>query len=252
MSKTGLVSITFRQLSAREIIDLCKQAGVDAIEWGGDVHVPHGDLDRAREVAAMTRQAGLEVASYGSYYRTVSSEEDGLSFDTVLDTAEALGAPAIRVWAGNQGSADASEDNRKAVAENLQIAAEKAARRDIRVSLEFHGNTLTDDLKSAVALLEAVCHPNLKTLWQPSIAMTYEEQQLALRGVLPWLDYFHVFTWNKGDDGKVIREALAEGEERWKTFFADVRPPYALIEFVKGDAPEQFLADAATLKDWLT
>ena len=44
----GLVSITFRDLEANEIIDLVKKSGLTAIEWGGDVHVPHGDFNRAR------------------------------------------------------------------------------------------------------------------------------------------------------------------------------------------------------------
>jgi hypothetical protein len=46
MIQTGLVSITFRQLSPPAIIDLVRQAGLEGIEWGGDVHVPHGDLGR--------------------------------------------------------------------------------------------------------------------------------------------------------------------------------------------------------------
>ena len=33
----GLVSITFRPLSPREIVDLVAEAGLKAIEWGGVV-----------------------------------------------------------------------------------------------------------------------------------------------------------------------------------------------------------------------
>ena len=65
----GLVSITFRRLSPREIVKLVKKSGLEGIEWGGDVHVPHGDLSVAREVATMTQEEGLVVAAYGSYYR---------------------------------------------------------------------------------------------------------------------------------------------------------------------------------------
>ena len=34
---------------------------MEGIEWGGDVHVPPGDEARARDVAALTREAGLEA-----------------------------------------------------------------------------------------------------------------------------------------------------------------------------------------------
>ena len=65
----GLVSISFRNLCPEEIIDITKESGLLGIEWGGDLHVPHGDVPVAAEVGSKTREAGLEVSSYGSYYR---------------------------------------------------------------------------------------------------------------------------------------------------------------------------------------
>ncbi len=91
----GLVSVSFRALSPREITGACLEAQVRGIEWGGDVHVPPGDLENARAVGQMTRDAGLQVAAYGSYFRC-----DGSDFEPVLETALAVGAPLIRVWAG--------------------------------------------------------------------------------------------------------------------------------------------------------
>ena len=81
MIRGGLVSITFRKLSARAIIELVTRADLTGIEWGGDVHVPHGEINTAREIAQMTQAAGLLVAAYGSYYRVGVSEADGLAFD---------------------------------------------------------------------------------------------------------------------------------------------------------------------------
>ena len=67
--QAGLVSVTFRSLTWRQTLELARQAGLTAIEWGGDIHVPHGALTHARQVGAATCQAGLRVAAYGSYYR---------------------------------------------------------------------------------------------------------------------------------------------------------------------------------------
>src|SRR4051812_49693737 len=106
--RTGLVSVTFRALGPQQVVELVRQANLDAIEWGGDIHVPHGDTARAREVRTMTLDAGLAVAAYGSYYRAAVSDADGLPFARVLETAVALEAPTIRVWAGNKASADSS------------------------------------------------------------------------------------------------------------------------------------------------
>src|SRR5690554_2417803 len=104
----GLVSITFRQLSPREIVSLVKKSGLEGIEWGGDVHVPHGNLSVARDVAIMTEEEGLSVAAYGSYYRVgCEGQDDVPNFEEVLETALELKAPLIRVWAGNKGSHEA-------------------------------------------------------------------------------------------------------------------------------------------------
>ena len=46
--KTGLTSVTFRRKTQEEIVALAAQAQLDGIEWGGDVHVPPGDLPAAK------------------------------------------------------------------------------------------------------------------------------------------------------------------------------------------------------------
>ncbi|MDD5482315.1 MAG: hypothetical protein PHP98_01495 [Kiritimatiellae bacterium] len=45
---SGLTSVTFRKLSCRKVAALVKKAGLAAIEWGGEVHVPHGDIARGK------------------------------------------------------------------------------------------------------------------------------------------------------------------------------------------------------------
>ena len=64
--KTGLVSITFRKKSPEEVVALVCDAGLDAIEWGGDIHAPHGDLAKAREIREMCDSRGIAIPSYGS------------------------------------------------------------------------------------------------------------------------------------------------------------------------------------------
>src|SRR5215212_11999351 len=101
MLTSGLVSVTFRPLAPREIVQLAAAAGLRGIEWGGDIHVPHGDLQAARAVRQITADAGLQVLAYGSYFRF----QPAAAFEPVLETALALGAPLIRIWAGSQPSA---------------------------------------------------------------------------------------------------------------------------------------------------
>lgn len=229
----GLVSITFRKLTPREIVDLVGQAKLDAIEWGGDIHVPHGAIVCANEVSRMTREAGLVVAAYGSYYRVGTGQE----FEPVLATGRELGAPTIRVWAGNADTPWA------AVVEDSRRIADMADRAGIRIAYEYHGGTHTETTASTLRLLREVNHPNIFTLWQP-------RPGAELAPLLPWLNHLHVFQWKDGNFND--RRPLVEGAAEWRGYLREAVPArFALLEYVAGDDPENFLRDAGTLRSWL-
>ena len=252
MIHPGLVSITFRALAPAEIVALVRQAGLRGIEWGGDIHVPHGNTGRAREVRELTVEAGLTVAAYGSYYRAGQSEAAGLPFAQVLDSAVELGAPTVRVWAGTTGSNTTNPDQRIRIADDLRRTATLAAAVRVSVSLEFHNGTLTDTADSARRLLEEVNHPNLFTYWQPPLERDTAGCLADLRSLLPRLTHVHVYHWRPASTERL---PLADGAARWREFL-DVTAGapgdrYAMLEFVAGDAPENFLRDAATLVSWL-
>lgn len=252
MIHPGLVSITFRKLSPAEIAALVSRAGLVGIEWGGDIHAPHGDVGRAKEVRRLTADAGLTVAAYGSYYRAGWSETNGLPFGQVLDSAVALGAPTIRVWPGNKGSAEVDAAGRMTVIDDLRRISGLAAQAGVTISTEFHGNTLTDTNESAARLLDEVGHRNLLSCWQPHVRMETGECVAGLRSILPKVSNLHVFHWwpTAAD-----RRPLAEGAERWTQFLGIAKTlpgeRHAMLEFVQGDEPEAFLRDAAALKQWL-
>lgn len=253
MFTPGLVSITFRQLSPREIVDLVVSSGLRGIEWGGDAHVPHGDLAVAKEVGAMTRDAGLQALAYGSYYRTPVGSEECPRFEDVLASAVELGAPSIRIWPGQSGSADLSEADRAAVTADVHRVAGLAEAEGKVVTLEYHGGTLTDTPESAARLMLEASHPALRTLWQPPNGMPTSDCLASLELVLPLLDNVHVFHWWPTNRE---RHPLRQGwDGRWRHFFdvlcRDGTPRCLLMEFVADNEPENFLRDADTLKGWI-
>ncbi len=248
----GLVSVTFRKLTPAEVAALVKQAGLKGIEWGGDVHVPHGDLARAREVRHLTLEHGLVTAAYGSYYRAGQGESTGPAFESVLETAVELGAPTIRVWPGGAASDSVDEEGRWKIINDLRRISAMAARVGISISTEFHGGTLTDTNESASKLLVEVDSANVFTCWQPHNGEATGECVAGLREVLPRVSNIHVFHWWPT---AAERHPLADGTERWAQFWPLLKQVpgdrFALLEFVQGDAPEAFVRDAATLRQWL-
>jgi 3-dehydroshikimate dehydratase len=256
---SGLVSISFRSLEVAQVIALAQQAGLGSIEWGGDVHVPPGDVETAQRVAAATAKAGLTVSAYGSYYRVGVSEtaDEPLRFADVLASARALGAPWIRVWAGRGGSARADAAAWAAVVADSKRIADLAGAAGIRIAYEYHGGTLTDSNDSAQRLLDAVDHPQVYSYWQPP---NRQDVDYCLAGLQALLDRkrlanLHVFHWTF--EPEQIRHPLAAGAEPWSRYLAAIAAAdpetercYSL-EFIRGDDAAQCCEDAATLSAWL-
>lgn len=253
MIRTGLTSITFRKLSVDAVVDLAGRAGLDGIEWGGDIHVPHGDLDRARVVRQRTSDAGLTVSSYGSYYRPGARQAENPDPVEVLDTARELGAPLLRVWAGDTPSAKADEATRAAVIDATAHLARQAHAQAVRVAFEYHRNTLTDADDSTARLLEGLARDGVGTYWQPRPDWSEDERLASLGHVRDRLEALHVFYWRPLADGGLDRRPLVEGRDAWRDYFrlADEtgRDLWALLEFVADDSPEQFLDDARLLRE---
>jgi len=196
----------------------------------------------------------LRVVFYGSHYRLVRSEEEKQPFEWTLETAIALRAPTIRVWAGGVGSADASPPYRRRVEEESRRVAALAAAEGLSIAYEFQGGTLTDTNASAAALLRAVDHENVRTYWQPNHDEPLGYNLDGLRTVLPWLTHVHVHHF--GGDGPERKQfPLGEGHEQWTRYLevaaAAERERFALLEFVAGGTVEQLGDDARVLKQWL-
>ncbi len=251
----GLVSVSFRALKPDQIIALCTGNNLLGIEWGGDIHVPTGELGIARRVGEATRAAGLQIAAYGSYHRLGLPPGETPEIERVIETAALLGAPVLRVWAGNAGSHSATDAHFATVAEAACHAADLAAKADIRLALELHNNTLTDTEAAATRLLDLARHPNLDTLWQPYNGATVDACLATLKTVSPRLRNLHVFHWVIAPDGGMDRRPLAEGQARWMAYLDHAAhlpgDRWCLLEFVRGDAPDALAEDAATLRRWL-
>lgn len=263
MIHSGLVSITFRALPPAAVVDLVVQAGLDAIEWGGDIHVPHGDVAGARRVGAMTIDNGLTVAAYGSYYRVghpesaLGAADTPVPFEAIVETAIELGTPKIRVWAGTQGTDTADHAYFEQVVKDSQRIANLANSAGLVVAYEYHGNTLTDTVDAAKCLLETVnqemVNPKaVRSYWQPRKLGNLEDDLAGIESVKPWLTDIHVFSWHETTGERL---PLQDRADDWKTYLRQINQisgeRFALLEFVQDDEPANFLRDAATLKKWL-
>ncbi len=242
----GMTSVTFREKTIEEIAALTKSAGLSLIEWGADRHVLPLDFDAARTARTLMEKNELLCSSYGSYYRMIEKDED--SFRAICKTAEALGAGIVRTWLGRTGSERITSEQYTSLLEETKKLSGIAAEYGQTLAFEFHGKTLNDNGESSVAFLSDCAKENVKTYWQP---LSYSDNEKNLSLVLPYLCAVHVFTW----DDEYRRYPLADGTHAWKKYLqilkdADISTKL-IMEFVKDDTAEQFLTDAAVLKEWV-
>jgi len=254
MFQIGLCSVTFRNLSVEEIIEAAKNTDIQGIEWGGDIHVPPGDLEHAAYAANITRQAEIDIISYGSYYR-LGVKEQPFSFEAILDTAEKLTAPAIRVWAGNIGSSEATERQWEKVIEDAKRIADLAEKQGIHINLEYHGRTLTDTADSAIRLMKKINHSNVSLYWQPSPFETVNKNMKSIDTVRQWLSHVHVFHWQLVENN-VIVYPFSAGISDWEKYLQQLEKQqgmrYLMMEFVKEDSIEQLKNDVKVLQSIIT
>lgn len=246
--RPGLCSVTFRQLTPEQIVVHAAEAGLEMIEWGGDVHVPSGDPERAAQVADATADAGLAVCSYGSYFRAGADEP----LTPILDSAEALGADRVRIWAGHVDSADATPEQYAEVVSRLRDAAAEASERGIGLALEYHRGTVADTPDATLRLLSDVDSPALSTYWQPSVGAADAVALAEFDALAAHTSAVHVFSWWP----RAERLRLHQRGALWQALFAAASavpapPRDALLEFVPDDDPALLAAEAATLRGWL-
>lgn len=242
----GLCSITYRQLTAEQVIAEALAAGLGAIEWGSDVHVPPGDMGRVREVRDLTSTAGLAICSYGSYFEAgVHPDAD---FAVIARAAAELGTARVRVWAGIRPSAEVDADEREAIVRSLTAAADSAAGRGLELALEFHEDSLTDSSASTLRLLDEIGRPNVSTYWQAPLALDDEAALEDLASIADRVSAVHVFAWDADGTRHPIAHRRAFFESAFALLTSRGFGGEALLEFVPDDDPAALGAEAAMLR----
>ncbi len=243
---SGLVSVSFRSLSPEQILCRLEGTGLTSIEWGGDIHVPAGDIVTARSVRDLTAAAHLRTFSYGSYYRTGAS--DPADFVRVLASAEALDTDIIRIWAYTKSRAALDDEQYARVVADTRRICDMAPH--MTLCTECHHGTLTEDPEATLAFLADVGRDNLKTYWQPNQFRPFKDNLASAALLAPHCRGVHVFDWSAN-----ARFPLAHGREPWRHYIDTIKffSPGAefLLEFMHDDRPESLPDAAATLCGWL-
>ena len=242
MYRLGLVSISFRNHSPEEIILAAKQAGLECVEWGSDVHAPCNDSAKLNSIVALQNEHGVYCSSYGTYFRLGATPAEELP--QYISAAKTLGTDILRLWCGDKGSAEYTNEEKELLFAECKRAAEIAERNNVTLCMECHNHTFTDEMQAAVELVEAVNSPAFRTYWQPNQFKSTEQNMNYAKRISEYARHIHVFNWS-GDE----RYPLEESVELWQKYLDYFKGERTLLlEFMPDDDMNSLTREADALK----
>lgn len=238
----GLVSISFREHSAKEILEAMQKAGLSVIEWGSDIHAPKDDIKKLREIVKMQKEYGIECCSYGTYFNL--GVDDTKELEDYIKAAKILGTDILRLWCGDKGSAEYSKSEAEFLFEECKKAANIAQKHNVRLCLECHNWTYTDTKESALSLIKAVNSKHFLMYWQPNQFRTVEENINYATALSPYTEHLHVFNWEEKQ-----KFPLCLGIDTWKEYLKCFKKDKTLLlEFMPDGEITSLETESAALK----
>ena len=239
----GLVSVSFRSLSVDDIIELAKSAGLSCIEWGSDVHAPRDDDKILLHIAKKQKEAGLFCSSYGTYFTLGKDTTDQLC--EYIRAARILGTDTLRIWCSKKSWREHTAEERELLLSEAKRAAWIAESHGVRLCLECHSNTYTDEVEGALDIMREVGSQAFLMYWQPNQNKSEEQNIEYAERISPYTVNIHVFNW-KGKGKYPLREASDIWSKYLRSFDGTQR---LLLEFMPDGLPASLGREAMALRD---
>ncbi|MBR3768290.1 MAG: TIM barrel protein [Clostridia bacterium] len=184
----GFTTTTFRQIKdVKKIVTLAKEAGVDCIEWGGDIHVK--DVKTAVFVKELCDKEDIAVCSYGSYYRVGSGNTE--EWKRICEIASTLGAKAVRVWLGKKDSEKTDKRTYEEIVKDAKEMCRIAKEFSLTVCPECHDNTYNNNTDAFLKIEKDIGMENFRTYFQSR----YKKKEYDLdriKRTLPFIEGVHI------------------------------------------------------------
>jgi len=235
----GLCTITNKDWPVEDVLALAAEAGYDGVEIWGQDHVgnPGGDgepdIETCHAIADTAADLGVEIPVYGSYLRPgTSGFDEGLGPE--LDAAVALGADLVRVWPGDQEFGEHDPDHWESVVADLETTGERAADRDVAITVEKHEGTLSNTTEGARRLIESVDAAAVGLNWQPLFFLDADAVAEEAAALAPLSNNIHLQATHErgGEQRSPLAEAYFDLPSILDTFDRAGFEGYAEVEFV--------------------
>ena len=238
----GLVSVSFRKNSPREILEAMKEADLTHIEWGSDVHAPYKNKERLLELVALQKEFGIECSSYGTYFYIGETPVEELR--EYIAAAKTLGTGILRLWCGKKSGAEMTKAEREDFLAECRRTASIAEEEGVILCMECHRKSFTEHLDDALWLMHEVNSEHFRMYWQPFQWQGAEENLVYAEAIAPFTHHIHVFQWKNEQ-----KFSLNEGIEEWQGYLRKFAGPRTLLlEFMPDGLISTLSAEAEALR----
>lgn len=197
----SICTISFRHqlISMEQIVSWAQHNHFQGIElWG--IHAKNLS-DQPNYNKNWLNSYGLTATMISDYLPLAISEKDIFyKVQLLIRLAKHWGAKKIRTFAGEKGSADTSNHERRELVQRLKLVCSWLAQHDMQLIIETHPNTFADSVASTELLFSEVNHDNLKLnfdvlhVWESKANVIN-----ALERLRPHINHFHLKNISSAD-----------------------------------------------------
>lgn len=243
--RLGLCSVTFRKKSAAQVVEIAKKAGVEYIEWGGDVHITN--IEEARIIKTVCDNEGIKICSYGSYFNCIDYDER--KWTEICKIAKKMNAESVRVWLGKRNSEITSEDEYNVLISNTRKMCDVAAEYNLLVCPECHDNTFNNNTDAFLRFVGELKKDNFKTYFQSR----YFRMEYDLDRIDRTFDYIkdvHVSYRDLKKEQRFRKKDKNYLDKLLKKLKTKNFDGIVMVEFVSRGSEATFLKDVRKLKSY--
>ncbi|GAA0132158.1 sugar phosphate isomerase/epimerase family protein [Bacillus velezensis] len=200
--KLSFCTTGFKKKHIFDIISFAKEHSFDGIElWYGHAKQYIEEIGPLDRLDQQLQEDGIGVPAVSLYTDFAAQDERQALKDVqrALSAARQLHSPLIRVFAGNLPSHRTSPEKWQRAVDQFQQAARLADDYEVDIGLEIHYDTYADTPEAALAFLEDVGHPRVRTIFDGSnLHVNHVDQMSALEKLYHTVSHIHLknYHWN--------------------------------------------------------
>ena len=240
----GLAASAFCSLSAEKIIDLACKNGLTVLEWD-DEHIPFNHIDEAKRIRSLTEEQGLKTVSYASAFAVMGEKQE--NFEFVLQTAQALGTDTVCLRTEIPDTAEKTEETTRRLGERIARLADMAGALGIKLCLFCQRDTIFDDYRRAVQLMELIGRENVFLNWQPKLSTSLIFNIFELKMLKEHVHHVYIAY----SDSEACHSLLVEEKDEWQQYIKVLKEKNDRALLFRGCSVHSFRQDCALLRDWV-